>query len=218
MISSSPSSSNRFLRAGAGVVFAAVVLGSVACSGADDPASKDEGAAVLGDTPKPQQDTGKPSAGDGGGPTLGGDYHELVGAWESKGTSGPVAHAVFYDRAAKPLGHAFFADLRPSLSASAGTAKIDRVTGSYTVTRDFISLEGDDDTVLDGAYRYGFDGPNTLRVAEPAGLVTYERIGTYCDLAADCEGQAYPHLTCVGSPACVSHACGWTCGSGGSTK
>ncbi len=47
-----------------------------------------------------------------------------------------------------------------------------------------------------------------------ASWATYDTVGTFCDTAADCEGQDYIHIMCVGHATCDSSAqkCGYACG------
>ncbi|MEO7108883.1 MAG: hypothetical protein ABI183_00480 [Polyangiaceae bacterium] len=211
--------SSSFARAVSGVVFLAAIVGTAACSGSEDPSSQDESSA-LGDTskdPGTAKSPAPPSTASNGTPTLGGDYRQLLGAWEVKGKEGPVRYAVFYDEVAKPDGHAFFADLIPSSTPTAVAAKIERATGSFGITRDFIDLQSNV-AEINGAFRYGFNGPDSVTVSEPAGAITYERIPTYCDTKNDCVGQVYSHVECVGAPTCAEHGCGWSCGYGDPTK
>ncbi len=43
---------------------------------------------------------------------------------------------------------------------------------------------------------------------------TYDAIASYCQTTADCGGQSFAHIMCVGSAVCTeSGTCGWKCGT-----
>jgi len=58
-------------------------------------------------------------------------------------------------------------------------------------------------------------GKGALQLSSDKGATwaKYESVGTFCDEAADCEGQSYAHIMCVGHATCTSErTCGYSCG------
>ena len=207
------------------VVLVAFALATAACSAAEDPTSKDDSAAIAAQgketpdgsivPPNPGSDGG-PIVHDGGTAAPPDDYARLVGAWHSK--DHPFYAAVFYAEAAKPLGHAFFADLDgPSLTSAASLVP-NRATGSYRLPYPDMTLEvSTNRDPYNGVTSFAMIDDDTFKVVVPGSRgeeEVFSRIESYCDLVSDCDGQSFKHVDCVGRATCSAHACGWECGYG----
>lgn len=64
-------------------------------------------------------------------------------------------------------------------------------------------------------YRVSLGEPNQSFKLSADGKMffAYEAIASYCQAAADCSGQSYPAVRCLGSVVCSENRCGIKCGS-----